>query len=39
VFRAARRSYLVCPNAALELALRDGCRVEAVFPGPNVRGT
>ena len=39
VFRAARRSYLVCPNAALELAVLDGCRVEAVFPRPNVRGT
>ena len=39
VFRAARRSYLVCPNAALEQAVLDGCRVEAVFPGPNVRGS
>ena len=38
VFRAARLSYLVCPDVALEQAVRDGCRVEAVFPRPNVRG-
>ena len=38
VFRAARCSYLVCPDAALEQAVRDGCRVEGVFPRPNVRG-
>ena len=31
VFRAARRSYLVCPSASLAAAARDGCRVEAVF--------
>lgn len=31
VFRAARRSYLVCPGTALSEAVRDGCRVEAVF--------
>jgi phosphoserine phosphatase len=31
VFRAARRSYLVRPSAALAAAARDGCRVEAVF--------
>jgi phosphoserine phosphatase len=32
VFRAARRSYLVCPGAALRGAVRTGCRVAAVFP-------
>jgi phosphoserine phosphatase len=31
VFRAARRSYLVCPGSALQSAVRDGCRVHAVF--------
>ena len=31
VFRAARRSYLVCPDAALQSAVRTGCRVEHVF--------
>ena len=31
VFRVARRSYLVCPGTALQAAVRDGCRVEAVF--------
>ena len=31
VFRAARYSYLVCPGSALEAAVRDGCRVEAIF--------
>lgn len=31
VFRAARRSYLVCPGSNLSAAVRDGCRVEAVF--------
>jgi phosphoserine phosphatase len=36
VFRAARRSYLVCPDAILQDAVRDGCHVEAVFP--QVRG-
>jgi len=39
VFRAARRSYLVCPDPALERAVQDGCRVEAVFRRPNVRGS
>ena len=34
VFRAARRSYLVCPSAALASAVRDGCRVHAVFDAP-----
>ena len=34
VFRAARRSYLVCPGSALRDAVRDGCRVEAVFSKP-----
>ena len=38
VFRAARRSYLVCPDTALQDAVRDECRVEAVFAGSNVRG-
>ena len=33
VFRAARRSYLVCPGTALRDAVRDACRVEAVFSG------
>jgi phosphoserine phosphatase len=33
VFRAARRSYLVCPGNALRAAVRDACRVEAVFSG------
>jgi phosphoserine phosphatase len=32
VFRAARQSYLVCPDQALTAAVRDGCRVAAVFP-------
>lgn len=31
VFRAARRSYLVCPRPALRAAVRDGCHVEGVF--------
>jgi hypothetical protein len=31
VFRAARYSYLVCPGRALEAAVQDGCRVEAIF--------
>ena len=31
VFRAARRTYLVCPGRALSDAVRGGCRVEAVF--------
>jgi len=31
VFRAARRSYLVRPDAALESAVRRACRVEAVL--------
>ena len=31
VFRAARRSYLVAPGAALREAVRVGCRVEAVL--------
>ena len=34
VFRAARRSYLVCPGTALSQAVRDGCRIEAVFAAP-----
>ena len=34
VFRAARRSYLVCPGPALSEAVRQGCRVEAVFTSP-----
>jgi phosphoserine phosphatase len=38
VFRAARRSYLVCPGSALEAAVREECRVEAVFPGPVTPG-
>src|SRR5687768_11400445 len=39
VFRAARRSYLVCPAPALRQAVLEGCRVEAVFspPGPPSR--
>ena len=37
VFRAARRSYLVCPGTALSDAVRDGCRVEAVFGAPRRR--
>jgi len=37
VFRAARRSYLVCPTPALEQAVSEGCRVEAVFAGAGVR--
>ena len=32
VFRAARRSYIVCPGAALRNAVKTGCRVERVFP-------
>ena len=39
VFRAARRSYLVCPPASLSAAVRTGCRVEAVFDGRRVAGT
>jgi phosphoserine phosphatase len=31
VFRAARRSYLVCPPPRLRAAVRKGCRVETVF--------
>ena len=31
VFRAARRSYLVCPSPSLSAAVSAGCRVEAVF--------
>ena len=31
VFRAARRSYLVCPAPGLSAAVREGCHVEAVF--------
>jgi phosphoserine phosphatase len=38
VFRAARRSYLVCPGSALEAAVREECRVEAVFPDPVTPG-
>jgi phosphoserine phosphatase len=37
VFLAARRSYLVRPSPALERAVSEGCRVEAVFPGVGVR--
>lgn len=37
VFRAARRSYLVCPGTELSKAVRDGCRVEAVFAAPRRR--
>jgi phosphoserine phosphatase len=37
VFRAARRSYLVCPGQALEAAVREECSVEAVFPDPVAR--
>ena len=37
VFRAARRSYLVCPGPSLTAAVRDGCRVEAVFPAEHGR--
>lgn len=33
VFRAARRTYLVCPSPALRDAVRDGCRVDGVFGG------
>jgi phosphoserine phosphatase len=32
IFRAARRSYLVCPAPSLREAVRHGCRVEAIFP-------
>ena len=32
VFRAARRSYLVCPGIALQNAVKTGCRVERIFP-------
>ena len=32
VFRAARRSYLVCPGASLRNAVKTGCRVVRVFP-------
>src|SRR5262249_16607889 len=38
VFRAARRSYLVCPEPALTAALRVGCRVETVFPSEAATG-
>lgn len=31
VFKAARKSYLVCPSPALEDAVRGRCHVEAVF--------
>jgi phosphoserine phosphatase len=31
VFRAARHSYLVCPGKPLRAAVREGCRVQAVF--------
>ena len=31
VFKAARKSYLVCPSAALADAVRGRCHVEAVF--------
>jgi phosphoserine phosphatase len=31
VFKAARKSYLVCPSPALAEAVRGRCRVEAVF--------
>ena len=34
VFRAARRSYLVCPDTGLSEAVREGCRVEGVFATP-----
>lgn len=34
VFRAARKAYLVRPGRALSAAVRDGCRVEAVFGQP-----
>ena len=34
VFRAARKSYLVCPGTDLSEAVRNGCRVEAVFAAP-----
>lgn len=37
VFKAARRSYLVCPSLALETAVRAGCQVAGVFPLPGVR--
>jgi phosphoserine phosphatase len=37
VFRAARRSYLVCPAPSLTAAVRKGCRVEAVFPAEHGR--
>ena len=37
VFRAARRSYLVCPTPSLTAAVREGCRVEAVFPASRGR--
>jgi phosphoserine phosphatase len=31
VFKAARKSYLVCPSGALADAVRGRCHVEAVF--------
>lgn len=34
VFKAARKSYLVCPSPALAEAVRGRCRVEAVFVTP-----
>ena len=37
VFRAARRSYLVAPGAALRKAVRIGCRIEAEFPASGSR--
>lgn len=37
VFRAARQSYLVCPAPALTEAVRNGCRVAAVFADPRRR--
>jgi phosphoserine phosphatase len=39
VFRAARRSYLVCPGAELREAVKVGCRVEAVFPSSGTRSS
>ena len=34
VFKAARKSYLVCPSPALAEAVRGRCHVEAVFVTP-----
>lgn len=39
VFRAARRSYLVCPDTALQDAVKVGCRVAAVFPASGTRSS